>query len=256
MAGGVGRLLRAALVVVLLLGGWFHALQAVGADGRPYVRFEAGMSQPEKARFRDNDPNSPNCFLIAASTTGNRCDGTLNHLGTGWTLGAGLGYQFTDRFRVDVSYNHRAGYKLKGTDPAGTDFDPDVKSRASMVNGTYNLPMVMGSIKPFIGGGIGRSRNEMKPLNWNDPGCCSGTLTGGSKTDRAWQFTFGGEILLDKGEKTLEFLYRHMDMGRFVKNLGPDQAAPAGSFNASGITGPGTGRLRSNEFLFAIRRNF
>jgi opacity protein-like surface antigen len=252
---GARAMANMSLVGALLVGGWTLAQPASAADTGPYVRLEGGFSQANNAQFRDNEPNSPDCFLMASGASP-RCNGELNHLGSGWTLGGGIGYRFSGGIRVDLSYNHRAGYKLKGSDPAGTDFDPDVKSDTSMINGTYDLPLLMGSVKPFIGAGIGRSRNEMKSLKWNDPGCCNGTLTGGKTSDTAWQLTLGAEIVFDKGEKTFEFLFRHADLGRFVKDAGPDQAAPAGTFNASGITGPATGKLRSNEIVFAIRRNF
>jgi len=124
-----------------------------------------------------------------------------------------------------------------------------------MLNGTFDLPVVLGSIRPFVGGGIGWSRNEMKPLNWNDPTCCRGTLNGGKKDDFAWQFTLGADIGLQEGW-TLEILYRYADMGKFVKDFGPDQATPTGTFSASGNTAGATGKLRANEFILGVRRAF
>jgi opacity protein-like surface antigen len=245
-----------AMRLAVLIGGVLAATAAQAqnpaAGQGPFIRAEAGISLPRDAKFREDNPNSPDCFLFVTGTT---CGGTLDHLGGGWTGGIGVGYRFAGGIRADVSYHRHGGYNLKGWDPAGTYYDPDVKSDAVMVNGTFDLPVVMGSIRPFIGGGIGRSRNEMKPLNWNDPGCCRGTLTGGKKSDTAWQLTLGADIALDRGW-TLEVLYRYMDMGKFVKDFGPDQATPTGTFSASGNTVGASGRLRSNEFILGIRRSF
>jgi len=202
-----------------------------------------------KAEFREDNPNSPDCFLYVTSTT---CGGTLNHLGNGWTGGIGVGYRIASGFRVDLTYNRHAGYNLSGTDPAGTVYDPDVASDAIMLNGTYELPVVFGALRPYVGAGIGQSRNEMKPLKWNDPGCCSGTLNGGKKTDTAWQLTLGADIAL-QNNWTLELFYRYMDMGKFVKNAGPDQS---GNFSGSGSTISATGKLRADEFIVGLRRGF
>src|SRR5689334_21066459 len=154
------------LVGVCFAGGLMTAQQqAVGADFGPYFKAEAGYSKARNAQYRDDAPTNPNCVLQSG---GGNCFGVLSHLGGGWNLGAGLGYKFPGGFRADVTYNHRAGFNLKGRDPAGTDFDPDVKSDAVMLNGTFDLPFTLGPLKPFVGGGIGRSRNDMKPLNWFD----------------------------------------------------------------------------------------
>lgn len=243
--------LRLLVIGAWLASGWAQAQKLAPGEG-PYLKAEGGYSKARDASFREDNPNSPDCFLFVTGTT---CGGTLDHLGSGWMLGIGVGYRFPGGIRADITYSHRDGYNLKGFDPAGTYYDPDVKSDAVMLNGTFDLPVVMGSIRPFIGAGVGRSRNDMKPLNWNDPGCCSGTLTGGKKNDTAWQLTLGADIPLDQGW-TLEVLYRYMDMGKFVKNAGPDQAAPFGTFSASGNTVSATGKLRSNEIIIGVRRSF
>jgi len=236
------------LVGSCVAGGVLSVQQAEGADFGPYVKAEAGYSKARSANFRDDSPNSPNCVLQANSGP---CSGELNHLGSGWNLGVGVGYKFPGGFRAGVSYNRRAGYDLKGSDPAGTDFDPEVKSNAVMLNGAFDLPINLGPVKPFVGAGIGRSRNEMKPLKWNDPGCCSGTLTGGKKTDTAWEVTLGADIEVSKGW-TLELMYRYMDMGKFVKDSGPDQAGLFGT----GVTSSATGKLRSNEIIVGFKFPF
>jgi opacity protein-like surface antigen len=250
------KIARIALIGPFLVGVWMNVQAASFADDvGPYLRAEGGFSKARDAGFRDNDPNSADCFLIA-TVPGNCNGGVLNHLGNGFNFGAGVGYKFPGGIRADISFNHRGGYDLKGRDPAGTDFDPAVKSDSVMINGAFDLPVVMGSIRPFIGAGIGWTRNEMKALKWNEAGCCTGTLTGGKKNDTVWQLTLGADIALDR-RWTLEVLYRYTDMGEFVKNAGPDQdASNGGPFNASGNTGAATGKLRSNEFIVGVRWKF
>jgi opacity protein-like surface antigen len=243
-----------AITVGLLIAGPIYAQSGSSSGVGPFVRAEAGFSKAVNPNFRDDNPSSPNCFLIAAS--GPTCTGELNKLGNGRTLGVGVGYRLPGGIRADVSYNRRSGFELKGADPAGTSFDPPVKTDTVMVNGTFDIPVKLGSVKPYIGLGIGRTKNDMKPINWFD-GADRGTLTGGKKNDTAWQFTLGGDIDLTGGW-VLELAYRYTDLGKIVKNAGPDQvpSATTGPFNASGITGSGSGKLRTNELLMAVRFGF
>lgn len=220
----------------------------------PYVRAEAGLAKAANPNFRDDNPFAANCFLLSVSATP-PCTGTLDKLGTGWTAGVGIGYQFGGGFRAGVSYNHRAGLELKGRDPAGTDFDPPVKTDTLMFTGNLNLPVKLGPISPHIGLGLGRSKNKMDPINWLDvgPPVSRGTLTGGSKNSTAWQIEVGGDVNLPGGWM-LEVGFRHTDLGKIVKHAGPDQV---GSFFGPGsTTGSASGKLKTNELLVAVRYGF
>ena len=211
----------------------------------PFVRGEFGYSKPRDAKLSDDNPASAECVM---QTSGPTCAGALNDLGHGWAFGIGFGYRITEAFRADLTYHRRTGYELKGADAAGTSFDPDVKSDTIMANGYYDLPVTWKSVRPYIGAGIGRSRNEMDPIRWNDPGCCSGTLTGGKTTSTAWQATLGADVTLAKNW-ILEIFYRYSDLGEIKKDRGADQAGTFGT----GVTGSMTGKLRADELGVAIR---
>lgn len=239
-----------AAMVALSIAGPLYAQSSPSSKVGPFIRAEAGFSKAVNPHLRDDDPSSPNCFLIAA--VGPTCTGELDKLGKGKTLGIGVGYRFPGGIRMDVSYNRRSGFDLSGCDPAGSCFDPPVKSDAVMLNGTFDIPVKLGPVSPYIGLGIGRTKNDMKPINWFDGGS-SGTLTGGSKNDTAWQVTLGGDIDLTGGW-VLEIAYRYTDLGKIVKHAGLDQA---GVFHGPGIpTGSATGKLRTNELLMAVRFGF
>ena len=247
----------AGIAAVLFIAGPLHAQSGPSSATGPYIRAEAGYTKAVNPNFRDDNPSSANCFLIAAA--GPTCNGELNKLGSGWTMGAGIGYRFAGGIRAGVSYNHRNGLELRGRDPAGTDFDPAVKSDTVMLSGTFDIPVKLGPISPHIGLGIGRSKNKMDPIRWFDAGppVDRGTLTGGTKNSTAWQVEIGGDIDLSGGW-VLEIGYRYTDLGKIVKNAGPDQAPSTltGPFNASGVTGPASGKLRTNELLMAVRFGF
>ncbi|MGH8617083.1 MAG: outer membrane protein [Burkholderiales bacterium] len=226
------------------------ASRSAPSVGGPYVGAQLGYSRARNANFQEDNPAAANCFLFATATG---CGGILNSAGSSAVLGLSAGYRFGP-FRADVSYQRRGGYNLSGWDPAGTYFDPPITSNAMIVSGFYDFPTKIGGwFQPYVGLGLGASRNEMKALKWNDPTCCTGMLNGGgSTTSPAWQGTLGAAISLDSLAKglILDIAFRYTDMGEFKKPAGFDQA---GNFNGTGTTASATGNLRANEFLFGMR---
>jgi opacity protein-like surface antigen len=216
----------------------------------PYVRADIGWSWARNADFADDAAVSPTCF-IAVNYPG-VCGASLNSLGSSAIFGVGAGYRFGNGFRADVTLEYRGGYNLSGSDPEGTYFDPQVTSKGALINGYYDLPLVLGPFRPYVGGGIGYSKNKMDPINWYDS-TSSGTLPGGSTNSVAWQLTLGTNI--DLGDKwVIDVRYRYSDFGRFKKDAGPDLA---GQFNPPpNGTGPATGYLRASEVIVGVRRDF
>jgi opacity protein-like surface antigen len=216
-----------------------------------YVRLDTGWSWARNAGMTDDDPASPNCVLQPA--TGTVCNGTLNTLGSSAILGVGVGYRLPMGLRVDLSYGNRSGYNLKGDDPAGTTFDPKVASNTILFNGYYDIPYtIAGRVRPFVGGGIGWTKNKMDHLKWNDAGAfpSSGGLPGGSWSGTAWQLTVGADVTL-ANNWVMEIGYRYVDLGKIIKEAGP--ATSGSAFNAANFTTQLTGKLRANELLLSFR---
>ena len=241
------RIRLAAIVAI-----WSLSLSASGATPSvgPYLSVQAGYSWGSDANFKEDNPNSPDCFIF----TGAACGGTLNNLGSSPVFGIGIGYRFSPMFRADISYQKRSGYNLSGYDPAGTYFDPDVSSDAVMLAGYYDIPhKIAGKAQPYVGVAIGRSKNKMDALNWNDPGCCMGTLNGGgSNNSTAYQLTLGAAWTV-ANNWVLDVAYRYTDLGDFKKPAGADQS---GNFTGTGVTTSATGKLRGNELILGLRYEF
>lgn len=74
---------------------------------------------------------------------------------------------------------------------------------------------IAGQFQPHAGAALGRSRNKMDALKWNDPTCCSGVLNdSGSNNSTAWRVTLGTAIALVKNWG-LDVSYRYADLGEF-----------------------------------------
>jgi hypothetical protein len=94
----IARIARIALIGPFLVGVWMNVQAASFADDvGPYLRAEGGFSKARDAGFRDNDPNSADCFLIA-TVPGNCNGGVLNHLGNGFYFGAGWVTSFREEY--------------------------------------------------------------------------------------------------------------------------------------------------------------
>jgi opacity protein-like surface antigen len=223
-------------------------IAAPNAAAQVYIQVDSGWSWAQNAKMTDTQPSSPDCLLYGGSP--NICNGTLNHLGSSFIIGAGVGYKLPMGFRVDITYNYRGGYDLKGSDPAGTTFDPKTTASTGMVNGYYDLPFKIAErVTPYVGGGVGRSRNKVNNINWNDASS-SGQVPGGSKSSTAWQLTLGADIRITRNW-VIDVGYRYVDLGKLSTNAG---AATGGQpFNANNYTTPIEGKLKANEFLFNVR---
>jgi opacity protein-like surface antigen len=242
----MGKRIAVALAAAAALGA------AGSAAAQVYFQLNTGWSWAQNAQMKDTDTTHQTCVLQSASTVPNApCDGTLNHLGSSWIIGVGVGYRLPHGFRVDVTYNNRNGYDLSGSDPAGTTFDPKTTANTVMFNGYYDIPVkIADKVTPYVGGGIGRSRNKVNNINWRDSPTSSGQLPGGSTTSTAWQLTLGADIRVTKNW-VIDVGYRYTDLGDLKTNAG---AATGGQpFNQNNYTTPLQGKLRANEFLFNVR---
>ncbi len=221
-----------------------------------YLQLDTGWSWAGNAGVTNANPQpaGANCLLQAFTTPpAHICAGTLDQLGSSFILGGGVGYRLPMGFRVDVTYNNRSGYDLKGVGPNGVSFDPKVAANTVMLNGYYDLPVTLGEgVKPYVGGGIGRTKNKVNNINYSEPGPPpeSGQVPGGSKSSMAWQLTLGAEVRITKNW-VVDIGYRYVDLGKLATNAGPATAGQP--YNADNYTTPLTGKLRANEFLFNLR---
>jgi opacity protein-like surface antigen len=229
---------------------------AEDAAAQFYIQLDTGWSWAQNAKMTDTQPSSPDCLLQGGgspSAGGNICTGTLNHLGSSFIIGGGVGYKLPMGFRVDITYTSRSGYNLSGSDPAGTNFDPKTTASTGMANVYYDLPFKIAErVTPYIGGGIGRTKNKVNNINWNDPAFpgSSGQVPGGSKNSTAWQLTLGADVRITRNW-VIDVGYRYVDLGKLSTNSG---AATSGQpFNANNFTTPIEGKLKANEFLFNVR---
>ncbi len=138
------------------------------------------------------------------------------------SFGAGIGYQFTDVLRADLSVEtFKDRFGADGGCGAGcaASFGADYRGVGVMANGYVDLATIAG-FTPYVGAGLGATR-----LSWSDagaayrclggPGTCAGegaqAFDGGSE----WRFTYavmaGVSYALNERVK-IDFGYRYSDL--------------------------------------------
>ena len=156
---------------------------------------------------------------------GTKTDFDDTDLDGGVVLGGGVGYQWNDYFRTDVTLDYLFDGDFNGSTSGSCGVSDDCVSsdRASwsalslLANAYVDLGTYYG-VTPYVGAGIGATR-----VNWgdlrntscsvDDPGDCDDTVTHSGKDD--WRFTYalsaGASYEFHNGMK-LDVGYRFTDV--------------------------------------------
>ncbi|HYH19372.1 MAG TPA: outer membrane beta-barrel protein [Azospirillum sp.] len=213
------------------------------AESGPYVRLDTGWSWTRDARLRDADPSSRICNL---------CTETLNEIGSSALLSGGVGYRVNDLLRLDATVTRRAGFKLSDDYPSSTPpihYEAGVTSWTVLLNGYVDVPVTLGPVRPFVGAGIGWSRNKVGTLEASFPGFF-GTAAGGTRNHLAWQVTAGASVAVTPA-LAVDLSYRFLDAG----DIGTDPSIAVTNRGRPPITGS-KGRLQSHDLLVGMRYAF
>jgi opacity protein-like surface antigen len=229
-------------LLLAVLGGAFSApARAQGMSGGAlppspvYGRLGIGYSMSTGTDLKDNDPNAGAICGDAACST----PGKLKDVGGGFALQAGIGSQYRENLRGDLTFEYRR-YVNDKTDAAvpATTFKLDVGALTFLANGYYDFSV--GGVKPYVGAGIGFSRNRMGSTSFDDGAGFSGSLPGGSTTEFAWALMFGVGVPVSGW--VLDIGYRYVDLGKL--KIPADSGTGYGGAN---------GKLMAHELMLAMR---
>ncbi|MDA9635680.1 hypothetical protein N9S71_01365, partial [Nitrosomonadales bacterium] len=130
---------------------------AIDLDGY-YITAKGGVSKT----FNTGTTNF-NSVLGALITLQNE------DLGTGSAFGFSVGKYLTDSFRLELEAIKRAGYeydaRISNAGLTNFSYKAKIQTEALFINGFYDFqPFTMNNtaITPYLGGGVGISRNKMK----------------------------------------------------------------------------------------------
>jgi opacity protein-like surface antigen len=226
---------------------------ASAAQAQFYWRFETGSSKATEANAHDKNFDGISVASICGDATCSKA-GELDDLGTSAILGLGLGFRLGQYFRTDLVFAARDGYRIEGQDKRAvpTHFHINVKSKSVMLNSYIDFPAPQGAWRPFLGIGVGVSRNTVSEI--------SGELfdlnetfsaPGGTKTSTAGAIMLGVSYPLTT-TTTLELGYRFVNLGKFETSAG-DTVDRQGNTVTTGTYGGLTGTLRAHEWTIGLR---
>ncbi|HVZ14347.1 MAG TPA: acyloxyacyl hydrolase [Bauldia sp.] len=136
--------------------------------------------------------------------------------------GVGVGYQFNDNFRMDVTGEYRAGATFHGLDiydntladpEVGTDEYTGIKTEWTFLANAYWDMGTWHNITPYLGAGIGASFNTISgftDVNTVTSGVAYGATE--TQTSLAWAL-YAGLGMKVTDNLTIDLGYRYIDLG-------------------------------------------
>jgi opacity protein-like surface antigen len=231
------------------------AVTPAAAQTALYIRGDLGWAGSTNANIHDRD------FPLDHTIIGpNGVAGTLSDIGSGWLIGAGVGFQWFRGLRGDLVYTYRGDYHLDQLDDntPPTSFRADIHSHSVMANAYWDFP-IDESVGAFVGFGVGWSEVNVgnisatstlaiNPLATAVAVGSTAVAPGGSTDNFAWQVMAGLSFPLETGI-TMDVFYRYFDAGHF--------ATAAGNViingNLVGSYAGAEGALHSHEIALSVR---
>jgi opacity protein-like surface antigen len=160
-------------------------------------------------------------------TSFNRENGALRtfqneDLGTGSAFGFSVGKYLTDSFRLELEAIKRTGYEYDArVSTAGLTSvteEAKIQTEAVFINGFYDFqPFTMSNtaITPYLGGGVGISRNKMGTIMQHINGIPTGTTLDGNTINQfAYKLSAGTLVSLTE-QLSLDVNYQYVNLGSF-----------------------------------------
>jgi len=188
-----------------------------------YLRGDIGFSNQRVKNVSINDPT-----LLAGVVPGSLQQ--TSGFDTGGIFGVGVGYQFNNWFRADLTGQYRGNSNFKGTDifqsfdvggpaPAFDNYSAS-KSELLFLANVYADLGTWWCVTPFVGVGIGASRVTISnftdtggiPLSFPNGGSSFASALQGSKWNFAWA-AHAGLAYKVSPNMTVELAYSYVDLG-------------------------------------------
>lgn len=183
-------------------------------------------------------------------------------LGTGSAFGFSVGKYLTNSFRLELEAIKRTGYEydVRYTNAGLTTatLGAKIQTEALFINGFYDFqPFTMSNtaITPYLGGGVGISRNKMKTAVEHNTGIPNGVTIGGNTINQfAYKLSAGTLVSLTE-QLSLDVNYQYVNLGAFkggTEVLLNEVRLPAADLQR-GING---GDIKTQELMVGLQYTF
>ena len=179
-----------------------------------------------------------------------------NNLGTGHVFGLSIGKYITSNFRLELEASQRDGLKYDSEYSSNSRLKSkaDIDTKSIFINGFYDFEsfdISSSSVTPYLGGGLGISRNDMGTVT-DSTGLFSQTTDGKKVSQFAYKLAAGTLVSLSE-KLSLDINYQYVDLGKFksgvnfVNSLGGNGALIE-PFNS--------GEIKTQELMVGLQYKF
>lgn len=218
------RLAGASIVAGAALAATAGAASAEGA----YLRIGVGYDWSQHAIFADRDciSNPPPALFGCGIGNDALPIGAYGHFGTSSAFEFALGFRATPTVRFEAALSLRHTFNFIGDANFDRVTDPQPVSaslsQASLIGWAYlDVPTSL-PVQPFIGFGVGLSRNALSPVLYEFPTMTQpawSVTPPGTRISPALGFAIGLAREVSHG-MTIEIAYRHTNYGRVATDPG------------------------------------
>ena len=179
-------------------------------------------------------------------------------LGTGSAFGFSVGKYLNDNFRLELEAIKRTGYEFDARDIAFTTFTEKAKiqTEALFINGFYDFqPFSIRNtaITPYLGGGVGISRNKMGTDVVHNNGIPNGfTIDGNTINQFAYKLAAGTLVSLTQ-QLSLDVNYQYVNLGAFKSGT---ESLQNGAFDQTLQRGINGGDIKTQELMVGLQYTF
>ena len=180
-------------------------------------------------------------------------------LGTGSAFGFSVGKYLTNNFRLELEAIKRTGYEYDAN--ASTPFtafteESKIQTEAVFINGFYDFqPFSMRNtaITPYLGGGVGISKNKMGTGVEHIDGIPSG-VTVDDNTIHQFAYKLSAGTLVSLTEQlSLDVNYQYVNLGAFKGGPGVYSNGVFAGNLQRGING---GEIKTQELMVGLQYKF
>jgi opacity protein-like surface antigen len=179
-------------------------------------------------------------------------------LGTGPAFGFSAGKYLTDNFRLELEAIKRTGYEFDAGDLADLSvaMKAKIETHALFINGFYDFqPFSISNtpITPYLGGGVGFSRNKMGKNIQHDNGLADSTTGDGDTNNHfAYKLSAGTLVGLTK-HLSLDVNYQYVNLGAFQS--GTDKYE-FGEYSNTLLKPVNGGDIKTQELMIGLQYKF
>ena len=197
--------------------------------------------------------------VIFGDAGGGQFDIKDNDLGTGYVFGLSVGKYITNNFRVELEASQRGGLEYDteyASEPnLGTTTKADIKTQSIFINGFYDFEsfaIINSLVTPYIGGGIGISKNKMGVVTEVTPENEVAYLDGNKVSQFSYKLAAGTLVSLTES-LSLDINYQYVDLGSFKSGLGYVASGGATGNLTEALNG---GEIKTQELMVGLQYKF